>query len=164
MTEYMIAELCRLLRLEKSRLLRTLIARWFVFDGLWRKIRSVLRSLILPDGCMYLVSALDINTDMAIADPLLLHKSLGQFPSEQTKRHYPHFETWPNFTDSWAEILRCWSLSTNVPNLSSYDKKRKTICNPDHFQTRLFLLTVGRSLTVSCEVCLFLQNGFGLKI
>ena len=56
---------------------------------------------------------------------LLLHKSRGQFPSEQTKRHYPRFETWPNFTDSRAEILRFWSLLTNVPNLFSYDRGKK---------------------------------------
>lgn len=156
MNEYMIAEFCWLLRLEKSRLLCPLVARWFVSDGFWRKISPVLRSLILPNGCMYLVFALDIDTDIAIAGLVLLHKSLGQFPSEQTERHYPHFETWPNFTDSWAEILRCWSFSTNVPNVSSYDRKKKSTHNPGHFQTSLFLLTVWRPLTVCCRVCLFL--------
>lgn len=42
---------------------------------------------------MYLVFELDINTDIAIAGLILLHKSLDQFPLEQTERHYPHFET-----------------------------------------------------------------------
>lgn len=46
---------------------------------------------------------------------VLLHKSLDPFLSEQTERQYPHFETRPNFTDSRAQTLRCWSLSTNIP-------------------------------------------------
>lgn len=42
---------------------------------------------------MYLVFELDIDMDIAIAGLILSHKSLDQFPSEQTKRYYPHFET-----------------------------------------------------------------------
>lgn len=115
MNEYIITKLLLTAQSGESRLLCGLIAGWFVFEGFWRKISPVLRSLILPYGCMYLVFELDINMDIAIAGLILSHKSLDQFPSEQTERYYPHFETWPNFTDSWTETLRCWSLSTRSP-------------------------------------------------
>lgn len=63
----------------------------------------------------------------------------GKIPSEKTKRHYLHIETWPNFT--WLMGRNSWKvgpLPPMFPNLSLYDRKKIAITIPDYFKQVCF--------------------------
>lgn len=166
MNGYMITEFCGLLYLQKSRLLSSLVAGWFVFKGCRRKISPALRSLILPHGCMFLVLELDMNMDIAAASLILLHKSLDRFPPEPTERHYPHFETWPNLL---THGQRPWDAGPLPPMSPIFPQMTggggwKSIHNPDLFQTSSFSLTVYSPSTVHYKVYLFGGPGFNYGV